>query len=178
MRTIWRAYEKMCNKLCTLMLILAGVSLLAMLAVVTIDIIGRNTSLFSPIGGSELAGYFLVAVTFLGLAYSFQNDGFIRVNMLYNRFRGKFRHIVDLVLYLISFTFMIFMTKYCWLLTVQSYVKNIHSQGILQTSLYIPRGVMTLGCVVFLLILLYDIISAVIAIAAGSKSATIPDDPA
>lgn len=99
----------------------------------------------------EMVGYLMVTIVFLGLIFSFDNDGFVRVESFYSRFTNKVRWIVDILFLFFLFLYSSTLTYYIVKLNFRSYVMESKSFSSLQTLLYIPQLSMSIGIFSFTL---------------------------
>jgi TRAP-type C4-dicarboxylate transport system permease small subunit len=124
--------------------VLAGICLVAIAAVVMLQIVGR------PLGfvfswTPEYAGYAMAAMSFLGLAFTFNTGGQVRVGMLLNALPSSGRRWLDGFCLLMGFGVMGYFTWYSAVMTQQSYEFNDLGQGVVPVPLWIPQTVMTFG---------------------------------
>jgi TRAP-type C4-dicarboxylate transport system permease small subunit len=161
---------------------LAAVFLVAIAATIIAQIIGRFFGI--AVDSTESAGFSLAGSTFLGLAYTFRNDGHIRVTLLTRLARGWVVKLIEI--WSVGFCILIMgiFTYWAFDLVYFSYVFNDLSPGLLAVPFWIPRLAMALGA----LILTIALIDELIGILAGKTPsyvanstaifAKVDDDPA
>lgn len=157
---------------------LSSISIVAMTCLVTVSTLGRWLFNRAILGSDEISGYLLVACVYLGLAYTLQVGGFIRIESVYGRFKPAVRRIADFVIYLLSTLYSFALTYYFWRLATQSYLRSVRSIGVLEFPLYIPQTIMALGISFLTLQLLLMTVLIILdrpAVSAGAVSA--PIDP-
>lgn len=164
MKKIWKTYGLICDKLTNILLWFAGISLISMLCIVVFDIAYRILIGGSLISSLELAGYALAFITFAGLAWTFQENGFIRVGLLYDRFSVKLKLYIDIFLHLTALFYTCILTKHLWAFVIFTKVNNVTSLDKMHTPLWIPRLVIAIGASVFVFILVYDVIRCFVRI--------------
>jgi len=99
---------------------LSGWLLIVMMSLLIIDFASRG--LYRPIQGvGELAVFVLVAVVYLGLPHCEQIGGHIRVNAILNRLPIKIIKVINFIVYLISFLFLIILAFSVGRSFIQSY---------------------------------------------------------
>lgn len=130
---------------CAFGLWIAGFALFLMVLLVLGDVIGRKFLGYSLLIADEYAGYSLVAVTFMGGAYTLRTGSFTRMEVLYNRISGKGRWIIDLTINLVGLAYLLIIDYWLWVLIKTSYSSGETSISIAQTPLYIPQFFMGLG---------------------------------
>lgn len=140
---------------------LSSACILITLGLVTISSIKRWLGFGGILGTDEIAGYLLVVIVYFGLAYTFEKDGFVRVELLYQRFRGRFKQLVDIFIHLISLAYWLLLLYYGWELAKTSFHGNVRSVGLLTFPLYIPQGAVVLGLLILIVAMLSKTISLV-----------------
>jgi len=138
---------------------LAGVALVAICVLVMSEIIARNVFGTSTMIADEMCGYLNVAVVFLGLAYTMQQAGFIRVELLYKTFSGRTKRIADALSVLLSFAYICIVFYYMARYVLFSFKNNVTSAELTQTPLFIPQIVLVLGTLLLALYLLKYIVN-------------------
>ena len=123
----------------------SGVAVIVMVFLITLEVAGRKLFGFSTLVADEFSGYLLVVTTFMGAAYTLKTKGFTRMEVIYNRFKGRGRWIIDLVFSLVSLIFLIIVGYWLWVHITSSYRSGLTSISILQTPLFIPQLFMGIG---------------------------------
>src|SRR5512143_4109967 len=78
-----------------------------MMMLVVFDVFMRYVMHRPLMISDELSAYMLVALSFLGLAYTWREGGHVRIEVLVSRFRGKLYDWVRLIGLIMIFFFMI-----------------------------------------------------------------------
>jgi TRAP-type C4-dicarboxylate transport system permease small subunit len=138
---------------------LAGAALVAICVLVMSEIIARNVLGTSTMIADEMCGYLNVAVVFLGLAYTMQQGGFIRVELLYHKFATRTKRIADALSVLLSFAYICIVLYYMAKYALFSYQNDIRSAELTQTPLFIPQAVLVLGACLLVIYLLKFILN-------------------
>ncbi len=139
--------------------ILGGISLLALFALMTADVLGRF--LFnSPIkGATEFGEYLIVAVAFMGLAFCQYTGKNVRVDTLSVHFPRKLRHyviIIGLILSAVLFTIMAWETGK---VAYQDFVdKAVMSRTLVLLPIWGISFIASLGCLLLVITLVLQII--------------------
>jgi len=141
--------QRVIGLLTNLGLWISGAAVLFMVFLITLEVAGRKLFGFSTLVADEFSGYLLVITTFMGGAYTLKMKGFTRMEVIYNRFKGGSRWMVDLVFNLVSLLFLIVVDYWLWVHILSSYRSGLTSISIFQTPLYIPQVFMGIG-VIFL----------------------------
>lgn len=128
----------------------SGAAVLFMILLITVEVIGRRILSFSTLVADEFSGYLLVLITFMGSAYTLKTGGFTRMEVIYNRFKGNGRWIINFVFNLVSLVFLSTIDYWLWVHILSSYRSGMRSISIFQTPLFVPQLFMGVG-VTFLL---------------------------
>lgn len=145
MKRIIQCADQIVIKVNNVFSIASGISICLMVLLVTLEVLLRNLFQASTLIADEYAGYLLVAMLFFGVAYTFRTKRFIRVDLLYGRFKGKAKFIVDLILFIVALAYTSILLQYLFDFTMQSYKFHSQSTFYSRTPLFIPQTVMVLG---------------------------------
>lgn len=132
-------------------LTLAGFAFLTMVGLVTTEVVCRRFLGFSLLIAHEVTGYLLIAVTFLGAAYTLVEGGFTRMELVHRRLQGKGRWVVDTAIHMVSLGYLVIIVYWLGAYVMSSYQSGVTSISIAQTPLYIPRLFMFLGVLLLVL---------------------------
>jgi len=128
--------------------------LVLLVILIMTEIIGRSFFDYSTMLADEYSGYFYLAAVFFGLAYTFEQGGHIRINLLTSRFSEKTQEWIDVYAGLISTAVMLFVLYYCWLFMIDSHEMEMLSENVSETPLYLTQIPMPIGIALFVLALL------------------------
>lgn len=133
--------------------VLAALLLVGLLVMVLLSIAGRQLH-FSVPGIDAYAGYLMAGSGFLALAHTFRRGEHIRVTLLVNALRGRWRRGIELwalgVGTLLGGLFAFYAAKLAW----QSWQFNDISTANDATPLWIPQLGMAVGALIFAIALL------------------------
>lgn len=93
----------------------------------------------------EFVGYAVATLTFLGLGYSLERGGLIRVGLIIERLPAHKRWLFDLFAYLLSLAMFSWLFSYWQTNVWRSYKRGITSESIMETPLWIPQGLVLVG---------------------------------
>ena len=141
----------------------AGLAVVAMMALITVEVAGRNLVGVSTLIADEYAGYLLVVITFLGVARSLATGAFVRVEFLYGRLAERSRASLDVALAALALAFVAVLDWYLWQFTLASYRFGTSSIYFTQTPLWIPQAAMAVGGLVLALQLAAELGRAILA---------------
>ncbi|WP_421996872.1 TRAP transporter small permease subunit [Reyranella sp.] len=133
---------------------LAELLMLAMMALITVEIVCRSFLGFSLLLVDEVAGYVLVAILFLGVTTSFRSGSLLRVEFVINNLPARAQLWLDAAFDLIGFAFVAIL-DYALINFVRStFERDMHAPTLLGTPLYIPQAVMPVGATLLAVALL------------------------
>ena len=134
------------------------VAILIMAVMEIFEIFARSVFNHSFLVVDEFAGYLMSAMVFTGLANSYAEGSFVRVEAVYGMIKGRKKEILDFVYTIILFVYTLIYGYYSILLNVKSFTKHLVSTGYYMTPLGYPQVFMSFGILMFWIYLLLDII--------------------
>ncbi len=158
------------NRLYLLCGYLAAGFIVLILVLVGVNIFDRLTGSYTA-GTNELAGYFLAAAGALGMAYTFGENGHIKVTLLVERLEGNIKGRVETLGLLVAAGFSCFLSYYLVKMVFDSWRFGEISSGTDELPLWIPQMPMVAGFVVFSISLVHAIVRG--ATAKGARSEII-----
>ena len=118
----------------------------------------------SPLSiADEMGGYLLVAITFMGLAYTWKEKGHVRVSLLISRLPDKFGQQLRFITLILATVFTLPLIKACYDLISDSLLFESRSGSWLRTPLAYPQTILLIGAIMLFLQLVAEIIKATIA---------------
>lgn len=139
---------------------LAALSLLAIAIVVVAQIVGRPFGIVVP-SVPQMAGFFLAATIFLGLAYTLAEGEHIRVVILLERLPPRARWWVELWVATASLAVTGLLAVHTLQLAYESWTFADRADGLLPIPLVIPQGAMAFGVIVLFIRFLDETITLV-----------------
>jgi TRAP-type C4-dicarboxylate transport system permease small subunit len=126
-------------------LVASAATLVAMMALIALEVVLRGAFAVSLQVVDEYSGYLVVALFFLGVPYSLSEGALLRVEFLYKRLRGRRKVAVSLLFDLLCLAFSATVT-----FELTRYVLTVWRRGVFaptpaMTPLYLPELVMPLG---------------------------------
>ncbi len=125
-------------------------------------------------GGTNYAGYFMAAASFLAFAYTLNNGNHIRVNLLLG-LMGKHRRWGEVWCFAVASALAIYWARYAIKTTYWSYKLNDISQGQDATPMWIPQSAMAFGTVVFAIALVDNLVRVTLVGTHSAASRQIGD---
>ena len=138
--------------------VLAGVAIVLILALVCIEVLMRPFK-FSLQIVDEICGYLNAAAVFLGLAYTLRDGGFIRVELVYDRFKGNIKQGVRWLIVLTGTAYVAFLLYYTVLHVLYLYRRDVRAVSVIETPEWIPQSVAIVGLFVLLLQLIAYVVN-------------------
>ena len=115
----------------------------------------------SPLSiADELGGYLLVAITFLGLAYTWKEDGHVRVELITNMLPPRIRQYIRFVTLLMAAAFSVPLIMSSYELLQDSLLFEARSGSWMRTPLVYPQSLLLIGSVLLALQFISEIIKA------------------
>jgi TRAP-type C4-dicarboxylate transport system permease small subunit len=141
-----------------------------MMMLVVVDVFMRYVMHRPLMVSDEFSAYMLVALSFLGLAYTWREGGHVRIEVLVSRFRGKFYDWVRLIGLILTFIFMIELDRAAYKMIVYALKINLRSSTWLMFPLFWPQLTVFIGFILLTLLLVIDIFRIGVKIRAGKKA--------
>ena len=138
--------------------VVSGLALVGIVAFVLIQIVARPLGLVVS-WSAEFAGYAMAASSFMGLAYTLNSGGHIRVNLLADRLPQSWQRWLERLCLLMASGIVGFFAWYCASMTYDSYQFNEMGQGIIAVPLWMPQLWMALGVACLWLALVDNLIT-------------------
>lgn len=131
--------------------ILAGATTLVLMVMVTGGVVARRVFHAPLLFVEEVSGYLVLAIVFLGLAYTLKDGGHIRVDVVFGRLGGAARRATQAACLVVALAWAGFVVAGTWRLLEEYYTQRVLSFAYLQTPLWIPGAVMVAGAVLLVL---------------------------
>ena len=140
---------------------LMGWLLMVLMFMILVEVLTRYI-LRSPLSiAEEYGGYMLVAITFLGLGYTWKERGHVRVEWVINALSPKVQGWLRLITLIMATAFAMVMIKASYDLVSYSYLFGTRSGSWLRTPLMWPQIVLIIGAVLLFIQLIAELIRAV-----------------
>lgn len=126
-------------------LVSAQILLLVMTGLIAIDVFARALIGRSTMISQEMAGYLLVAITFLGLAHTLREGRHITVELLTNKLSPHRQRQLEILVFLVCIVFMVWLTWTTWSPFADTFATGQRSVTPLQTPMWIVYFFVPLG---------------------------------
>ncbi len=117
----------------------------------------------------EFSAYMLVAVSYLGTAYTWRQGGHVRVTVLVSRLSSRTAGWMRFIGLILVFIFMIELDRVSYKMITYALQINLRSSTWLMFPLFWPQLTVFIGFVLLTLLVVIDIVAAFIKIRAGEK---------
>jgi len=123
----------------------AEICVFSMVGLLLVDVFGRYVLKKSTLISYDMTGYFLVGITYLGLAYGLREGSHIRITALIDRFKPKFRKwwLFFIDSFALFFTIILFIKSAD--LVRLSFELEIISQSFMGEPMWIPEIIVPIG---------------------------------
>ena len=122
-----------------------------------------------PLIADEMSAYMLVAVSFLGIAYTWREKGHVRITALVSRLPAKMASWLRLMTLVLAFIFVVGLIQANYGYLVTSFKFGMVSNSWLRTPLQGPQLTVVVGFVILSLLLMADIARAIKNIRTGKN---------
>jgi TRAP-type C4-dicarboxylate transport system permease small subunit len=131
-------------------------SIFVLMILVLVEVVTRYL-LNQPLSiAEEYGGYLLVAMTMIGLAYTWKEKGHINVDLLFNRLPANLRRRLRLFTLAIALALTALLVAASGALVSQSFLFGTRSGSWLRTPLAWPQMILVLGSALLLLQLIVE----------------------
>lgn len=158
MRAFLLRLDRFLNRLYSWSGYVAAFFLVCIGVLVCANIVTRLSSSYIA-GLTQYSGYAMAASSFFGLAYTFQHNEHIRVELLLTPLQGRARWIAELWCLAAGSVVTGYLAWYLSRLVYFSWLFQEHSEGADATLMWIPQSGAMLGAIVLAICLLHRLIA-------------------
>lgn len=151
----------------SLMGTVAGWAFVACAFLIGLEVVARNVFGVSTQSTTELSGYLLAFGISWGLAHALATRNHVRIDVLLNRLPLRVRGLLHVVALSILGVFVAYVAYGSVQLARESYEFGATDISLLRTPLVIPQGLWAVGVCVFLVLIVFRLVEAVLLVAAG-----------
>jgi TRAP-type C4-dicarboxylate transport system permease small subunit len=145
------------DKLADMVGYLSGWLVPLMMMLVVVDVFMRYVMLRPLMVADEFSAYMLVALSFLGFAYTWRQRGHVRVEILVSRLSSRASDRIRLVGLVVSLLFMLEMDRAAFKMIVYAHQMKMRSSTWMMFPLFWPQLTIFVGFVLLTLVLVVDI---------------------
>jgi|LGOV01.1.fsa_nt_gb TRAP-type C4-dicarboxylate transport system permease small subunit len=121
----------------------------ALVVLVMTEILGRSFFDYSTMLADEYSGYFYLGAVFFGLAYTFNEGGHIRINIVTSRLGKDKQRFVDILAGVLATSILSFALYYSFLFAEDSKEMEMLSEAVSETPLWLTQIPMVVGMTLF-----------------------------
>ena len=122
-----------------------------------------------PLVADEFSAYMLVALSFLGMAYTWKEKGHVRITALVSRLPSKVSSWLRLITLVLGFAFILAITQSSYAFLIASFERGATSSTYFRTPLQGPHMTIPIGFTILALVLIVEIIKAIRSIRSGKS---------
>jgi TRAP-type C4-dicarboxylate transport system permease small subunit len=141
----------------------------AMMVLVTGDVVARYGFNSPTTWADEMASYLLIAIVFLGLAQNLRQGSHIRIDVITGRLPEGARLVLDVVAYAVGVVFSAVLVGGCWVRFTNFWERGTTSDSPLMTPLWIPMVPVLAGALVLALAAVAGFVVHLHALLAASR---------
>ena len=138
-----------------------------MMMLVVVDVFMRYVMHRPLMVADEFSAYMLVALSFLGFAYTWREGGHVRVEVVVNYLPPRIYAWVRLIGLILTFIFMVEMDRAAYKMITYALQMKMRSSTWLMFPLFWPQLTIFVGFVLLTLMLVVDIVQAGVKLRAG-----------
>ena len=141
-----------------------------MIVLIFVEVFMRYVINRPPMVADEFSAYMLVAMSFLGAAYTWKYRGHVRITFLVSRLPTKVASWLRVATLLLAFIFMAAVPQASYGFVALSFKLHLSSASWLRVPLQGPQLTIPIGFTLLSLLLIVEIIRAVMNIRAGKSA--------
>ena len=138
-----------------------------MMMLVVVDVFMRYVMQRPLMVADEFSAYMLVALSFLGFAYTWRQGGHVRVEVVVNYLPPRLYAWVRLIGLILTFIFMVEMDRAAYKMIAYALQMKMRSSTWMMFPLFWPQLTIFVGFVLLTLMLVVDIVQAGVKLRAG-----------
>jgi TRAP-type C4-dicarboxylate transport system permease small subunit len=140
-----------------------------MMMLVVVDVFMRYVMRQPLMISDEFSAYMLVALAYLGFAYTWRQKGHVRIEIIVSRLPSKIYGWVRLIGLILTLAFMLEMDRAAWKMITYALQINLRSSTWLTFPLFWPQMTIFIGFVLLTLLLVVDIARAFGKVRTGQR---------
>ena len=149
------------------------VCVVAMMVVVTVEVVWRYLLDSATMWSDEVASYLLIAIVFLGLAQDLRQGSHIRIDIITDLVSARMRARLELFAYLVGVVFSCMLTWGVWIRFQNFWMRHTISDSPLMTPLWIPMVPVVLGAALLVLAMLAGLIATARTMLGGVRTGPV-----
>lgn len=147
---------------------LSGWLVFLMMALVVFEVFMRYVLKRPPMVADEFAGYLLVAISYLGIAYAFKDNAHVRITFVIDRLSPRLSNWFRLITLIMALFFTILLSKMSYNYLLFSSKLNMRSSTWIRFPLIWPQITLMIGFIILSLFLIVRIVKMIKDIKSGN----------
>lgn len=147
---------------------LSGWLVFLMMALVVFEVFMRYVLKRPPMVADEFAGYLLVAISYLGIAYAFKDNAHVRITFVIDRLSPRLSNWFRLITQIMALFFTILLSKMSYNYLLFSSKLNMRSSTWIRFPLIWPQITLMIGFIILSLFLIVRIVKMIKDIKSGN----------
>jgi TRAP-type C4-dicarboxylate transport system permease small subunit len=140
-----------------------------MMMLVLFEVVMRYVVHQPPIVADEVSAYMLVALSFIGLAYTWKERGHVRITALVSRLPARVSSWIRLVMLFMALGISVMLTRASYEYLAFSFKIHMTSATHLRVPLQGPQTPLFIGFALLTLLLVVEVAKAIVKLRAGQK---------
>ncbi|MGB9699033.1 MAG: TRAP transporter small permease subunit [Thermodesulfobacteriota bacterium] len=136
---------------------ISGLFVPVMMILIVVEVFMRYVLHSPPMIADEFSAYMLVALSYLGFAYTWRQGGHVRIEILVNRLAPRTSQKIRLLGLILVLIFMVEMDRVAYKMVVYALKMNLRSSTWLMFPLFWPQLTVFLGFVFLTLLIAVDL---------------------
>ena len=161
--------ERVISKIVTVSKYFGGGLVILMALLIFVEAVSRYVFNWALMLSDELAGYMLVAMVYIGSAYTWRQRAHVRITFLTSRLSPKAENWMRMISMSVVFIFLITLLWSTYTFLIMSFKYQMHSSSWLRLPLQIPHLTLMIGFSLFTIVVIIDITRAIIKIRSGEN---------
>jgi TRAP-type C4-dicarboxylate transport system permease small subunit len=125
---------------------LAQLAIVAMMLLISCDVLARNVGGFSLLISDEVSGYLLVAMSFFGIAYSLRSGSLLRIDFVLMAMPPRVRALASVVFDITALGVCLILLRALIRFNWSTWERHMVAPTLIETPLWIPQLAMPIGC--------------------------------
>lgn len=138
-----------------------------MMILVAVEVFMRYVLRRPPMVADEFSAYMLVALSYLGLAYTWRQKGHVRITLLVSRLPSRVASWARLMVLIVVLIFLIGLTHAGYKMIMYALKIDLRSDTWLIFPLFWPQVTVFIGFILLTLMLVLEIVRSIVKIRAG-----------
>lgn len=123
----------------------AGIILLGVTALTLVEVFARTFFGWSTLVAEDLGGFAMVAIIFLGLAYTLQTERHTRFTVVLSRLAPRRRRMLERAAAVVGLAVLLYLLPQAWRMLQISFTRDLRSNSIGRLPLVWPQALLFLG---------------------------------